>query len=282
MNKIGFIGYGSMARMLIDGFLSSKVITPNQVIVSTRSKEKLEVLSTKWAGIRLAKDNKAVAHESKILFLCVKPLEILPVLVEIKDSLHADTHLVSMAVGVTLGDLQAFFNGRVTKLIPSFASEVQEGISLVCHNDKVQKDDLQTIESLLNSISRVVQIDESDFEAAGDLTSCAPGILTAIFKNFVEAGIRNSHLSSQTAHEMVSASVFGTATLLMKKQLGFSEMIARVATKGGITEEGIKVVDQSLPSVFDELFQKTLEKHNKIKSMIREQVTHLQTKPPGS
>ena len=118
MNKIGFIGYGSMARMLIDGFLSSKVITPNQVIVSTRSKEKLEVLSTKWAGIRLAKDNKAVAHESKILFLCVKPLEILPVLVEIKDSLHADTHLVSMAVGVTLGDLQAFFNGRVTKLIP--------------------------------------------------------------------------------------------------------------------------------------------------------------------
>ena len=134
----------------------------------------------------------------------------------------------------------------------------------------------------MNSISRVVQIDESDFEAAGDLTSCAPGILTAIFKNFVEAGIRNSHLSSQTAHEMVSASVFGTATLLMKKQLGFSEMIARVATKGGITEEGIKVVDQSLPSVFDELFQKTLEKHNKIKSMIREQVTHLQTKPPGS
>jgi pyrroline-5-carboxylate reductase len=54
--------------------------------------------------------------------------------------------------------------------------------------------------------------------------------------------------------------------LLHEKRFGFDELIARVATKGGITEEGLKILDEHLPFVFDELLETTLNKHQRVKS----------------
>jgi len=35
-----------------------------------------------------------------------------------------------------------------------------------------------------------------------------------------------------------------------------------VATKGGITEEGIRVLREKLPEIFDEFFDRTIKKRN--------------------
>ncbi len=40
--------------------------------------------------------------------------------------------------------------------------------------------------------------------------------------------------------------------------------------KGGITEEGIKVLRVGLPDVFDQMFRSTLDKHEKGKAAIRD------------
>ena len=42
--------------------------------------------------------------------------------------------------------------------------------------------------------------------------------------------------------------------------MNFEEVVTRVATKGGITEEGTKVVYEKFPAIASELFEKTLEK----------------------
>jgi len=47
--------------------------------------------------------------------------------------------------------------------------------------------------------------------------------------------------------------------------LTFEDIIEKVATKGGITEEGVKVLESYLPKIFDEVFEKTLEKRKLIK-----------------
>ena len=83
MDKIGLIGFGSMGSMLINGFIESGVLLPEQVIVSSRTKDKLQILSQKWPQVLLADDNITVAQNSKILFVCVKPLEVVPLLHEL-------------------------------------------------------------------------------------------------------------------------------------------------------------------------------------------------------
>jgi pyrroline-5-carboxylate reductase len=282
MKKVGFIGYGSMGSMLVNGFLASGVLSPEQTVISNRNITKIEIVNRAWKGVTLTTDNLQAARETDLLFICVKPMDVLPVLEEIHSDLKNSTHMVSIAACVTLNDIESQFSGEVTKVIPSLTSEVKEGISLVCHNLKVTQENKNHLEMLLGTISKVVCIKETDFEAAADLTSCAPGMIAAIFDNFVQAGIRHSHIPPEVACQMVVSTLLGTSKVMVEKGIGFSEMIKRVATKGGITEEGVNVLNHHLPSVFDEVFQKTLTKHDHVKERIKNLRITMQSAGPSN
>ena len=59
---------------------------------------------------------------------------------------------------------------------------------------------------------------------------------------------------------MVLNTVSATAELMTQKNMTFNDVVSRVATKGGITEEGSKVIYENLPKAAEETFVKTLEK----------------------
>jgi pyrroline-5-carboxylate reductase len=67
------------------------------------------------------------------------------------------------------------------------------------------------------------------------------------------------------------ATLSGTVELLQEKHLDYDTLINRVATPGGITEEGVKIIDRTVPSVFDEVFRATLAKRAKIRAEMRRQ-----------
>ena len=71
--------------------------------------------------------------------------------------------------------------------------------------------------------------------------------------------------------DLLNQTLLGTAQLFCQKGVLYDELISRVATKGGITEEGLKILDRELPKVFDELFNSTLAKHEFIKGQIQKQ-----------
>jgi pyrroline-5-carboxylate reductase len=59
VKKIGFIGYGSMGKVILDGFLLSGIIKPYEVIISTRTGSKLDHLKKEYPEIEIAKNNTA-------------------------------------------------------------------------------------------------------------------------------------------------------------------------------------------------------------------------------
>jgi len=268
MIKIGIIGYGSMGSMLLNGFISQGKISPENIIVSTKTKSKLNEIKNKWDKINITENNSDVAKKAKYIFICVKPRQVKEILNEIKDLFSEEKHIISIAGCVSIGNIEQIIAGKITKIIPSITSEVYAGVTLVCHNNKVSKEDMMFIETLLGCISSVKLIKESDFEAATDLTSCAPGLISEIFHEFLEAALRNSTLSKEDAEYMIVKTLYGTSKLFHEKNFNFEQTLKRVARPGGITEEGVKVLKAGLPQVFDELFQKTFAKHEVVKKEI--------------
>jgi pyrroline-5-carboxylate reductase len=59
---------------------------------------------------------------------------------------------------------------------------------------------------------------------------------------------------------MVLSTMSATGDLMLQKGMTFEEVVKRVATKGGITEEGTNVVYEEFPETADHLFERTLEK----------------------
>lgn len=122
---------------------------------------------------------------------------------------------------------------------------------------------------MLSRISKVKIIKEEDFDVGAELTSCAPGFITSIFQEFVNSALKHAkNLSREEISEMVVTTLYATSKLLLEKEMSFEEIIERVATKRGITEEGVKVLRESLPQVFDRMFEKTLTKRRMRKELI--------------
>ncbi len=68
MKKIGFIGYGNMVRVILDGFLLSGVLKPYEVVLSTRTRSKLNDLKETYPEIEIAYDNSSIVLKSNLLF----------------------------------------------------------------------------------------------------------------------------------------------------------------------------------------------------------------------
>ena len=270
MKKIGFIGYGSMGKVIINGFLFSGVLKPDEVIISTRTESKLDELKNNYSEIEIAPDNSTTASKSNLLFLLVGTSDVKEVLEEIKGFISKNSHVVYISAALTIENVDRIFHGKITKVMPSVTSQVLEGVSLICHNSAVTNDEAKHIKALFSSIGEVKIIDEADFDVGADITSCSPAFIASICMEFAAAASNNSEFSRKETEEMVIKTLYGTSKLLYENNMGFENMISLVATKGGITEEGLKVLDAEIPEIFDKLFRKTIKKHQIIKRTLNE------------
>ena len=59
---------------------------------------------------------------------------------------------------------------------------------------------------------------------------------------------------------MVLNTMIATGQLMLEKNLSYQDVVSRVATKGGITEEGVNMIQKGFPKISDSIFEKTLEK----------------------
>jgi pyrroline-5-carboxylate reductase len=271
MNKIGIFGYGSIGKMLVNSFIKSKAVHADQLMVSELDKLKIKDLRKLYPEVAVAKSAKEIAVSCDYLLICVKPAHACELLYSIKDKIKPSTHIISIAACVTIESVERVFNGKVTKVLPSFTSEVFDGITLVCHNSKVGLDDAKKVENLFSAISTVKLINEEDFELGIVLTSCGPGLIASIFNEFVSAGIKYGSLSQDEVEYLVLKTLNASAKLMYEKKIAFNELIERVATPGGITVEGVDVFREQLPSVFDKMYLNSTKRYRDIQDDTDEQ-----------
>ena len=196
--------------------------------------------------------------------------DVKEVLEEIKGFISENTHVVYISAALTIHNVERVFNGKITKVMPSLTSQVLEVISLICHNSAVTDREANYINSLFSSIGQVKIIDEVDFDVGADITSCSPAFMALICMQFAQAASNNSRFSMEETEDMVIKTLYGTSKLLYEKNMDFKHLISLVATNGGITEAGIKVLEAELPEIFDKLFSTTIKKHEIIKRELKE------------
>ena len=266
MNKnIGFIGIGNVGSMLLNKFLELNLLEEKNVYVTNRSKEKLNNILKSYPKLNVCDTNIQVAEKCKNVFLCVEPLNLPNVLVEIEPYLSDDSYIMVSTTMVANEDLCKIHNGKITIFMPTLISLVSMGVTLAYHNEKVTSDDKNLFESLLGNISEVNILHEEDIRIAQNMTASFPGFFAAIMQEFVKSATQHSKsVSSEDLEHMLLVSLEGAARLLLERNLSFEETINKVSTKGGVTYEGVKVYKEKLPAVFDDSLEATINRYDVI------------------
>lgn len=254
--KIGIIGYGSMGKMLLWKFSGNAGIAKDDLLVANRTPEKLS--EAKY--IATICDNTTLAGTADIVFVCVRPSDMKTVLSEISSSLKDDALLVTLNGSITFDMIAKLVNCRTAKVIPSLTAEIDRSQTIVCYNGLVGADDKVILRNLLASIGKVIELPENEVGMGSELVSCMPGFIASIFDVICNSAEGHTEIPKEQIVKMVLNTMSATGDLMLQKDLSFNDVVTRVATKGGITEEGTKVIYDMFPSAADEMFNKTLEK----------------------
>jgi pyrroline-5-carboxylate reductase len=269
MNKTGFIGFGAMGSIMVEALVRTKAIPENEIVLNTRTPEKLKAFAAAHPQIEVAKSVRELIESCSRIFICTGTKEVKAVLKEVVRYAAAEVHVITITGAIELKCLENVFSGAITRIMPTQIAEVGEGVTLVLHNAKVSPENRAYIVKAFGKIGKVIEITESQMDLAADLSGCAPAFYAAIMQNLVTVAQKHGGLTPEQVKEISLATLYGTAKLMLEKGIDFTTFIQRVATPGGITEEGVKILDRTLPAVFEEVLTTTMTKRVNIRAQMR-------------
>ncbi len=255
--NVGIIGCGSMGRMLLDAFAETGTVRGEHLFVSNRSAGKLDAVPF---PCQKTQNNRALAAQCDIIFLCVRPQEMPGILREITPDVRETALLVSLNGSIAFEQIAQILPRKTAKVIPGVTAEIRRSQTLVCYGETVTADDKQALERLLHCLGDVIVLPESEIGMGAELVSCMPGFVAAVFDVICRAAMPHTKLPPEQVVQMVMQTVSAACELMQEKGLTFADTVQRVATKGGITEEGTAVIYEQFPDTADALFAKTLAK----------------------
>ncbi len=129
------------------------------------------------------------------------------------------------------------------------------------HSNRVAAEEAAYIENIIGRFSTVKHIRDEDWGFASELTSCMPGFIASVFGHFADSALRHTEsFNEEEIRWLITETLYASAKLLRTTGAEYKQVVSKVATKGGITQEGVDVFNEALPAVFDELFKRTTAK----------------------
>ncbi|MBU0671972.1 MAG: pyrroline-5-carboxylate reductase [Candidatus Margulisbacteria bacterium] len=242
MTTIGFIGGGKMAEAIIKGLLSSKIVEPHDICAFDIAGSRLNQLFKAFRISADLKDNQQVLANSQTVILAVKPQDMDTVLAGLEIS--ADKLVISIAAGITLAYLEKKFPGLpVVRVMPNNPALVQAGISAIAAGKNAKREHLEQAKKIFGAVGQVVEVDEKLMDAITGLSGSGPAFVYLVIEALAKAG-EDLGIDKKEAEKLAIGTVMGAAQTMLQTGKSASELREMVASPGGTTIAGLKVLEE--------------------------------------
>jgi pyrroline-5-carboxylate reductase len=244
-NTIGFIGAGNMGGAIIAGLLADKPGMAPDIFVSDYRKEALNSLEMRFPGIHVSTDNALTAAAS-IVILAVKPQVHEEVIREIRDKVSAETVVVTIAAGLTLEKVAAWFgkNRRIIRTMPNTPALVARGMTALCPGPNADASDMQRVENIFKAVGKTVVLPEHLMDAYTSLAGSSPAWVFMFLEALADGAVREG-MPRNLAYEIAAQAVLGSAALAAESGEHPGILKDRVCSPGGTTIEGVATLEKA-------------------------------------
>lgn len=242
--KITFLGCGNMAKAMIGGILKNKLCSPEE-ITATNSSEKSCEKNREELGIQTLTNNKEAVKNAEVVILSVKPQYYAAVIGEIKEVVTQEQLIISIAPGKTLEWLKEQF-GKEMKLIrcmPNTPALVGEGMTGICVNERVEREELDRALQILNSFGKTEIVAEHLMDAVVAVSGSAPAYVFMIIEAMADGAVAEG-LPRAQAYEFAAQAVLGSAKMVLETGKGPGELKDMVCSPAGTTIQAVRVLEE--------------------------------------
>ena len=261
----GFIGLGNMAGAILRGMAGSGNFSRDTLCGFNRSPGKTQNLAQE-IGLVPCESAKEVAEKADVLVLGVKPQMLPEVLDPIKDAIHPDTLVVTIAAGKGFSFYASYFGENVplVRVMPNICAQVLCSTSAVCPNAACTPEQVELVRAMFRSVGEVYDIPEAQFSAFSALGGASGAFVQMYIDALSSAGVK-AGLPRALAQKIACQATLGAAKLCQETGEHPMALVDKVTSPGGTTIEGVHVLKkQGFESAVIEAVNAIIEKDRRL------------------
>jgi len=240
INQLLIIGCGNMGGAMLAGWLAAGEDPARFAILDP-------ALPEAPAGVKLYREaseaEAAGAHDA--VMLGFKPQQLRKLAPGLQGLTGAGVTVCSLLAGITRAQLAAAFpaaKGHV-RVMPNLAARINKSPVILCEAglDGAGREDCFVLYDVLGTA--IWLDDEARFDLVTALAGSGPGFVYR-FIGALAGAAEELGLEREAAVQLAIATVDGASSLAAASDIGPDDLADRVASPGGMTREGLNVLDE--------------------------------------
>jgi pyrroline-5-carboxylate reductase len=242
--RILFVGGGNMATALIGGMAKRGTRASDIRVVEISAPARARLQEQYGVGVTASIGGADIDED--VVLLAVKPQQAQAVAADLKPKLRGQL-LISIAAGIRIRDLSRWLGGheRIVRVMPNTPALVGAGISALFAGTQIGQADREVARQVLAAVGKVLWLQN---EAQMDIVTAVSGSGPAYVFYFMEAlqeAAESAGLDVGQARELAVETFLGAAKLVASGDEPAAVLRQRVTSKGGTTEQALKVLEAS-------------------------------------
>ncbi len=241
--RLGFIGFGNMARAMADGLLLKGAVKPEQIYVCAKHYEKL-LAGAEARGIHPCRNARETAEQADMVIVAVKPYLVAEVLEPIREILREKT-VISVAAGYPFERYEQVLLPGTHHLstIPNTPVSVGEGIFVCEQKHSLTAEEMEAFEEIFSRIGLVQMVPTEQLGIAGDLSGCGPAFASMFIEALADGAVLHG-LPRELAYRLASQMIVGTGKMQQASGSHPGAMKDAVCSPGGTTIVGVAALEE--------------------------------------
>ena len=232
--RLGFIGCGNMAFALLNS-ISAQGYAKDMICYDI-SADALKAAKERF-GVTGTDSNQAVAAESDVLVLAVKPRFYDAVIDEIKGDLKPGACVVTIAPGKSLLYMERAFGDSdipVIRAMPNTPAMVGEGMTALCQNEAVSHQQMAFVQGMFDCCGKTEQVPEYMMEAVVAVSGSSPAYIYMLIEAMADGAVAQG-MPRKQAYAFAAQAVLGSAKMVLETGKHPGELKDMVCSPGGTT-----------------------------------------------
>ncbi|WP_425426281.1 pyrroline-5-carboxylate reductase [Tuberibacillus calidus] len=243
VEKLAFIGAGSMTEAIICGILKKGFIRPENIFVTNKdNRKRLERLATQY-NVRCSNDKKETVKDANTIILAVKPKDAKVAMAAIAPYIDVDQRLISVVAGVSSDFISRVMEKPVAviRAMPNTSAAVGKSATAIAPGKYASSEDLQWAKRLFETIGSVVIVSEDRLHAVTGLSGSGPAYIYYLVES-MEKAAKDIGLDTAVARDLVIQTLLGSAEMLKSTKMDAQTLRKQVTSPGGTTQAGLEVL----------------------------------------
>lgn len=243
MINMVFIGAGSIAEALIQGWTANNIIAAKSIYVTNRNnKARLEELQQNYQ-INILHSLEEL-QSMDIVVLAMKPKDAKTAMNHIAPYIKEDAIIFSVLAGIGMNIIENYLGKRpIIRAMPNTSATIGLSATGIAFNDAVSKEHKTLFWQLLEAIGVVVEVSEDQLHAITALSGSGPAYIYYFLEAFEQIGLEYG-LPSEVIRKLMVQTIVGSAEMIRQVKEEPHILRKKVTSPGGTTEAAIKTFEE--------------------------------------